>query len=238
MADLAKLQAELDYTFQDVELLRLALTHPSVVHETGVKTKTNQRLEFLGDSVLGLILTNELYEKFAEFSEGPLTKARAQMVNRRTLTQQARRFRLDEYLILSRGEQANIKRSRTSALGDAFEAVIGAIFLDGGLPQARKFVLRCFHDAFDELKVIPNLENPKGELQELLQARSAKAPEYKIISTQGPEHDRDFECVVYHEEKELGRGSGKSKKMAESDAAAAALAALKMEKPEPGTLLP
>ena len=127
MSDFKKLQDALSYNFQNVELLRLAVTHPSVVHELGPATQTNQRLEFLGDAVLGLVLTRELYEKFPQFNEGPLTKARAQMVNRRTLAQQARRFNLGDHLILSRGEQANLGRGRASALADAFEAVIGAI---------------------------------------------------------------------------------------------------------------
>ncbi len=232
MADFKKLQDELGYYFKNVELLRLALTHPSVGHELGPTVQTNQRLEFLGDSVLGLILTSELYGKFSQFSEGPLTKARAQMVNRRTLAQQARRIGLDQYLILSRGEMANIGRGRSSALADAFEAVIGAIFLDKGYDAAKEFVLRCFHGAFGELTVIPNLENPKGELQELLQTNSLDAPEYEVISIQGPDHDRDFECVVRHGGIELGRGVGKSKKLAESTAASAALNVLKEKSAE------
>lgn len=225
MADFQKLQADLGYTFQNVELLRLALTHPSVAHEQGPTIQTNQRLEFLGDSVLGLVLTRELYDKFPQFEEGPLTKARAQMVNRRTLSQQARRFDLGAHLILSRGERANLGRGRASALADAFEAVIGAIFLDGGYDASCKFILCCFRDAFGELTVIPNLENPKGELQELLQSNSPDAPEYEIVSVSGPDHDRDFECVVRHGGIELGRGKGKSKKLAESEAASIALKA-------------
>lgn len=224
--DLVQLQTRLGYQFQNVELLRLAVTHPSIVHELGPTTQTNQRLEFLGDAVLGLILARELYEKFPQFSEGPLTKARAQMVNRRTLAQQARRFDLGDHLILSRGEQANLGRGRASALADAFEAIIGAIFLDGGYDAAGEFVLRCFRDAFGELTVIPNLENPKGELQELIQANSPDAPEYELISVSGPDHDRDFECVVRHAGIELGRGKGKSKKLAESEAASVALIVL------------
>lgn len=227
MADFGKLQGELGYTFKNPELLRLALTHPSVAHELGPTVKTNQRLEFLGDSVLGLVLTCELYEKFPEFSEGPLTKARAQMVNRRALAHQARRINLDQFLILSRGEKVNLGRGRTSAAADAFEAVIGAIFLDGGYEPARQFVLHCFRDAFSETSVIPNLDNPKGELQEFIQANSTEAPSYEIIAVQGPDHDRDFECVVRHEGKELGRGTGKSKKLAESAAATSALNGLR-----------
>ncbi|MEO6034140.1 MAG: ribonuclease III [Verrucomicrobiota bacterium] len=223
MADFENLQSDLGYTFKNVGLLQLALTHPSLGHELGPSVETNQRLEFLGDSVLGLVLTAELYEKFPRFSEGPLTKARAQMVNSRSLAHQARRINLGAHLILSRGEKANLGRGRTSALSDAFEAVIGAIFLDGDYEAAREFVLRSFRDVFGEVNVIPNLDNPKGELQELLQAKSPLAPKYEVVSMNGPEHDRNFECVVRHEGVELGRGAGKSKKLAESAAASAAL---------------
>lgn len=229
VTDLEQLQADLGYAFKDMRLLGLALTHPSIGHDSGPDVETNQRLEFLGDSVLGLVLTTELYEKFPKFDEGPLTKARAQMVNSRELAHQARRINLGAHLILSRGEQANLGRGRTSALCDAFEAVIGAIYLDGGYEAARGFVLRSFREAFGGLEVIPNLENPKGELQELLQANSPRAPEYEVVSVQGPDHDRDFECVVRHEGVELGRGAGKSKKLAESVAASAALSALKQK---------
>src|SRR4029453_18244190 len=156
-------------------LLKLALTHPSVAHETTAPTPHNQRLEFLGDAVLGLVLTQELYEKFHTVSEGPLTKARAQMVNRRSLAEQARRFNVGQSLILSRGEESSGGREKQSALADAFEAILGAIFLDGGYDAARQFILRCFRDAFGELNQVPNLENPKGELQELLQAKSPEA---------------------------------------------------------------
>jgi ribonuclease-3 len=187
----------------------------------------NQRLEFLGDAVLGVVLTRELYEKFPEVSEGPLTKARAQMINRRTLAEQARQMALQDYLILSKGEEANLGRSRASALADAFEALIGAIFLDGGFDAARGFVLRSFHRAFGELTVIPTLDNPKGELQEILQAKSPEAPHYNVVRATGPDHDRDFECVVSHAGIELGRGLGKSKKAAESEAAISALKKLR-----------
>jgi len=222
-SDLEGLQSRLEYRFADSSLLRLALTHPSVAHEQGRLIQHNQRLEFLGDAVLGLVLTRELYDRFPAVSEGPLTKARAQMINRRTLADQARRIDLANYLILSRGEEANAGRNRASAAADAFEALIGAIFLDGGFDAARQFVLRSFRDAIGDKSAIPTLDNPKGELQEVLQARSPDAPQYQVVQTSGPDHDREFECVVTHARVELGRGRGKSKKAAESEAAIAAL---------------
>jgi ribonuclease III len=226
-SDLNTLQTEMQYQFQDPALLRQALTHPSVAHEQCRLVQHNQRLEFLGDAVLGLVLTRELYDKFPVVSEGPLTKARAQMINGHTLAEQARQMSLQDHLILSRGEEANQGRNRDSALADAFEALIGAIFLDGGFEAARGFVLRSFHRAFGELAVIPTLDNPKGELQEILQAKSPDAPQYEMIRATGPDHDRDFECVVSHGGIELGRGLGKSKKAAESEAAIAALKKLR-----------
>ena len=223
VAPLEALQARLGYFFRDENRLRLALTHPSVAHEQGMAVQHNQRLEFLGDSVLQLVLTSELYEKFPAMGEGPLTKARAQMVNRRTLANRGSRLGLGDHLILGRGEDSSGGRERPSALADTFEALLGAIFLDGGFDTARDFILRQFREEFGELEVIPNLENPKGELQEILQSNSTQAPQYQLESVSGPDHDRLFESAVYHRGVELGRGKGKSKKDSESQAALAAL---------------
>ena len=230
VAEYETLQTQIGHTFRDVGLLRLALTHPSVAHEQGVPIQHNQRLEFLGDAVLQLVLTRELYERFPTFSEGPLTKARAKLVNRRTLAEQGRQIRLGEFLVLSRGEETHGGRERPSALADTFEAVVGAIFFDGGFEAAQAFVLRRYQEAFGGLSAIPILENPKGELQELLQAQSCAAPEYRVVSASGPDHDRRFECTVHHAGVELARGAGKSKKAAESDAALAALKKLRAAK--------
>jgi len=229
VSDSAALQKRLAYNFRDENLFRLALTHPSVAHESGVASEHNQRLEFLGDAVLQLVLTQKLYEQFPAFDEGPLTKARAKLVNRDTLAEHARALDLGAHLILSRGEEMHGGRERPGALADAFEALLGAIFLDGGFDSARKFILREFTDDFGELGEPSGIENPKGELQELLQARSPDAPEYQTVSATGPDHDRVFECIVQHEGVELARGSGKSKKAAESDAALAALKKLREE---------
>ena len=232
MSAYEELQKKLGYTFRDLELLKLALTHPSVAHELGTPMQTNQRLEFLGDAVLQLVLTRELYEKFPAFDEGPLTKARAKMVNRQTLAERAGTLDLGAHLMLSRGEDTHGGRSRPSALADAYEALVGAIFLDGGFESAREFILREFSGHLGGLTVIPIMENPKGELQELLQAVSAEAPQYHVASATGPDHDRLFECIVQHAGVELARGRGKSKKAAESEAALAALIKLREKKEE------
>jgi ribonuclease-3 len=225
--DLAALQTQLGYNFRDESLLRLALTHPSVAHEQGTPVEHNQRLEFLGDAVLQLVLTHALYEKFPDFNEGPLTKARAKLVNRRTLAVHGRALGIGEHLILSRGEELHGGRERPSALADTFEAVVGAVLLDGGFDAARAYILREFGNAFGALSDLPILENPKGELQEFLQARSSEAPQYHVVSSSGPDHDRIFECTVHHAGAELARGTGKSKKAAQGEAALAALKKLR-----------
>jgi ribonuclease-3 len=227
VADLTELQARLGHAFRDEKLLRLALTHPSVAHEANTATAHNQRLEFLGDSVLGLVLSRELYEQFPAADEGGLTKLRARLVNAGSLAAHGRELGLGAHLILSRGEENTGGRERPSALADAFEALLGAIFLDGGFEPARAFVLREFAGDFSTLPEAGDIDNPKGELQERLQARSPLAPEYEFIAATGPDHDRVFECAVRHAGAELARGTGKSKKAAESAAARAALESLR-----------
>lgn len=223
MSVLADLQARLGHSFRDENLLRLALTHPSVAHEANAVLTHNQRLEFLGDSVLGLVLSRQLYEKFPDADEGQLTKSRAKLVNAASLAAHGRSLGLGAHLILSRGEENTGGRERSSALADAFEAVLGAIFLDGGFDAAQVFILSEFQTDIGELALPTGIDNPKGELQEFLQAKSPVAPVYQLISSEGPDHDRDFICAVLHDGRELARGSGKSKKAAESDAALAAL---------------
>jgi len=229
VAEYDELQTRLGYTFRDAALLRLALTHPSVAHELGSSVQTNQRLEFLGDAVLQLVLTRELYERFPAFGEGPLTKARAKLVNRKSLAERARELRLGEFLILSHGEESQGGRERPSALADAYEAIVGAVLLDGEFEAAREFIQREFRPLLRDLTVTPVIDNPKGELQEHLQAVSSEAPQYQVVSATGPDHDRVFECTVHHGGAELARGTGKSKKAAESEAALAALRRLKEE---------
>lgn len=221
-----QLEEALGYKFRQPEMLRLALTHPSVSHESG-GTTDNQRLEFLGDAVLQLCLTRELYDRFPNADEGTLTKGRARLVNQSSLAERAIQLHLGEHLIMSRGEESNGGRQRPSILADAYEAVIGAIFLDGGPDHACAAILRLFDPLLDNMNQLPKVENPKGALQELLQENSVEAPRYEVISTSGPDHDRDFECAVWHGGKELARGNGKSKKAAEVSAAAAALELLR-----------
>lgn len=227
MSDLDAFQTRLGYQFQQPELLRLALTHSSISHAAGRPAPNNQRLEFLGDAVLQLVLTRELYDRFPDLDEGALTKSRAQLVNRRALAEQARRMGLGSGIILSRAEEANRGRERPSILANTYESVIGALFLDGGYEAARVFVLGQFSGEFSHLKPAPQLLNPKGELQELLQATETNPPQYKMLAASGPAHDRAFECAVFNGGEEIGRGRGTSKKTAESAAAEAALIVLR-----------
>lgn len=210
-------------------MLKMALTHPSVAHEQGpgVNVPHNQRLEFLGDAVLQLVLTRELYMKFPGYGEGPLTKARAQLVNRKMLAEHGKSLGIGPHLTLSRGEELSGGRERQSSLADAYEAVMGAVFLDSNYETSRDLILREFADVFTGLRVLPTIDNPKGELQELLQEMTNEAPTYRLEGTTGPDHDRVFECSVHHRGVELGRGTGKNKKEAESAAAMVALERLR-----------
>jgi len=223
VSELAKLQQRIGYTFRDEALLRLALTHPSVSADRGALYHNNQRLEFLGDAVLQLVLSEELYRKFPRVGEGLLTKTRAELVNRDTLAQQSRAIGLQRLIQLSKGEEQNQGRERPSILADAYEAFVGAVFLDGGYPAAHGMVLRQFADRLEIMDTPTALRNPKGELQELLQALSPEHPQYEVVRVSGPDHDREFECAVLYRGQVIGRGVGKSKKAAESNAAAEAL---------------
>jgi len=237
-SNLSEFQRKLGYFFKDLTLLKMALTHPSVAHEQGpgVNVPHNQRLEFLGDAVLQLVLTRELYTKFPGYGEGPLTKARAQLVNRKMLAEHGKRLDIGPHLTLSRGEEISGGRERQSSLADAYEAIMGAVFLDSSYEVSKDLILREFADVFTGLRVLPTIENPKGELQELLQDLTNEAPSYQLVSTTGPDHDRVFECSVHHQGRELGRGSGKNKKEAESAAAIMALEKLKEKLKEKAAL--
>ena len=223
MTDLQPLQQRIGYSFQDEALLTLALTHPSLANEPAGTNENNQRLEFLGDAVLQLILSEELYAKFPLVGEGLLTKTRAELVNRDSLAEQCALIGLGDLLLLSKGEEQNGGRTRPSILADAYEAFVGAIFLDAGYATTRDLVLRQFAERLEIMDSPTALRNPKGELQELLQAISPEHPAYELLAVDGPDHDREFEAAVYYRGEEIGRGRGKSKKAAESQAAAAAL---------------
>ena len=222
-------QEQLGYSFKQPDLLELALTHPSVSHEKGKTLANNQRLEFLGDAVLQLVISAELYKQFPDRDEGALSKACARLVNREALAERAMEISLGTELVLSRGEEKNNGRERPSALADAFEALVGAIYLDGGFTQAKKFIRTRFKDVLAGADTGRHTGNPKGELQEILQGKNAVSPEYRLLEMEGPDHDRSFICAVRHSGRELARGSGKSKKTAEMAAARSAIEALRTQ---------
>jgi ribonuclease III len=229
-----RLARALHFRFRDLGLLRTALTHRSILHEVasaGISTArpaalTNERLEFLGDAVLGAVAAEYLYNLDPDADEGQLTRRRVALVRAETLVRWAREIDLGSYLYLGQGERPG-PGSRDRMLAGAFEAVIGAVALDRGFGAARRFILRLLER--DAPRILASAEghaNPKGRLQELLQDRFRRAPEYQTVSTQGPDHARTFIVEVTFDERILGRGVGPSKREAEQAAAAAALTAL------------
>ncbi|HUB67200.1 MAG TPA: ribonuclease III [Candidatus Methylacidiphilales bacterium] len=220
------LQERLGHMFADAELLRQALTHASYGHEKRQWTPDNQRLEFLGDAVLQLAVTEELYRRFPEMPEGRLTVQRAQLVNRNHLQALAQELGLGEHLILGRGEENSQGRQRPSILADAMEAVIGAVYAEAGWAAARAIVLRLMEPSLAAIGDEGDAAaNPKGCLQEKLQAGGDNPPVYRCVGESGPAHARVYEVVVEWQGRELGRGHGASKKEAEIRAAEAALSA-------------
>jgi ribonuclease-3 len=222
---MSPLEVRIGYKFRNTLLLAEALTHPSLGFETKQPHFDNQRLEFLGDAVLQLIFTEHLFQLFPGSPEGQLTKLRARLVSREGLKDRAAEIGLGAFVMMGRGEEATGGRKRASILANTFEALIGAMYLDGGFEVARVFVLRESDQVLQELLKDPDDANPKGELQELLQAISPRSPTYEIVTESGPDHLRAFEAMVCWEGLELGRGQGRSKKQAEAEAARTALGA-------------
>jgi ribonuclease-3 len=225
---LEEFQQRLGHSFSDEGLLRQALTHASFGHERRQKLPDNQRLEFLGDAVLQLAVTAELYRRFPELTEGRLTVLRARLVNRHHLQGLAQDLGLGEHLILGRGEENSQGRQRGSILADAMEAVIGAVYSEMGWEIARAIILRLMEPSLTAIsnEAEGTEANPKGTLQEKLQAEGEHPPVYRCLSETGPAHARVYEVVVEWQGRELGRGEGASKKEAETRAAQAALVAL------------
>lgn len=217
------LEQTIGYKFRNSLLLAEALTHPSLAYETQRPHFDNQRLEYLGDAVLQLVLTEHLYRVFPQFTEGHLTKLRSRLVSKHALETYANRIGLGGFLLMGKGEEASGGRTRASTLADAFESLLGAIYLDGGLEAAKTIILRYCRDELDEIQEAPDERNPKGQLQEILQAITPTSPEYEIISEEGPDHRKVFASRVLWEGRELGSGTGNSKKAAEIAAARHAL---------------
>ena len=215
-----ELEELLGYRFRDPELLRLALTHSSYGNEQG-DHRDNERLEFLGDSVLGFLTAEYLFGAFGTLPEGELTKHRANAVCEKTLAEYARQIRLGDYLRLGKGEQRTGGANRPSILSDAFESVIAAIYLDGGMEEARRFVLRFVSAAEAEGQAVTDY---KTLLQEVIQKNPDEHLSYVLAAERGPDHDKTFTVEVYLNSNCIGTGEGHSKKKAEQAAACEALA--------------
>ena len=223
------LEERLGYKFRNALLLAEALTHPSISLERKNYPFDNQRLEFLGDAVIQLVITEHLYRLYPDFSEGRMTKLRTRIVSRTALKAHAHILDLGRFLMMGRGEETSGGRERASTLADAFESVVGAIYLDGGFDAARNFVLRETLEDFEQIARDPDEMNPKGCLQELLQAIEPCAPAYEMLEQSGPDHSKRFVCRVLWNGMELGRGEGCSKKQAQVAAASDALEQRKWE---------
>ncbi len=224
------LQDRLGYQFRDRTLLLSALTHPSFLQDQPGAGPGNQRLEFLGDSVLQLILSEALFQLYPDEREGALSKRRATLTKGRFLSQLARDLELDAALRLGQSEEQTGGRQRASILEDAFEALIGAVYLDSDFATARRTVLGWYGSLPGRLAALLGEDNPKGRLQELVQpVHGNRALRYEVTHTAGAPHEREYEVNVYLHDRLLGSGRGSSKKLAEEAAARAALGPLTAE---------
>lgn len=240
-----ELEAGLGYHFRQPDLLRRALTHRSATASAaasaagdasaGNSNEDNERLEFLGDAVLGLLASEYLLTVFPEWSEGQLSRSRARIVNARSLGSAARRLHLGEYLYLGRGEEKTGGREKPAMLADAFEAVVGAIYLDGGLEPVRQFLRRGLFDSTVGERPERLAESDfKSGLQEFLQGRGRPPADYRVVAESGPDHRKLFSVEVWIEGRRLADGEGSSKKEAEQEAARRALGQLQARFGHPG----
>lgn len=226
-SQLHELERKLDYSFTNQFLLREALTHRSYLSQNGSESLPSyERLEFLGDSVLGLVVAERLFVHYPEMSEGDLTKSKSMLVNKKSLAHAGRKIELGDYVIMSRDEEKSGGRKRQSITADCLEALIGAVYEDGGLQAARDLVQRLISFDFARTGTRLGLRNYKGELLEWLQARGKDVPVYEVVEEQGPDHHKTFTVEVQLSGHALGAGSGESKKAAEQQAAREALTKL------------
>lgn len=224
MANLAALQESLGVFFNDPSRLEQALVHSSYINENpNSAPASNERLEFLGDAVLGLVITEKLYHDLPDAAEGEMTKLRAALVSRDTLARVAGAIRLGDYLYLGKGEEASGGRSKTANLAGALEAVMAAISLDQSPATTKNSILRLFQPELEKVISQGAGVNYKSQLQELIQARGQPTPVYYVIEIKGPDHDRRFTVEVRVGDTVLGQGAGKNKKLAETEAARSAL---------------
>jgi len=223
-----ELEKRLQYHYNHSEWMYTALTHPSYVNEAKHQGKNNQRLEFLGDSVLSIVVAQHLFEHYTHLPEGELTKLRAYLVCEKSLHGWAESIGLGEFLYLGKGEENTGGRERPSILADAFEAIIASIYLDGGLEAARAFILRFVPKDLNVEKVT-YINDYKTALQEIIQKNKEEKVEYVLVGESGPDHNKTFMVEVHLNSNVIGKGSGHSKKQAEQYAAREALSLMGYE---------
>ncbi len=224
MDQLAELQEKLEYTFTNKQLLIEALTHKSYK-----QPYNNERLEFLGDAVLDLIVGEYLFSMFPHFNEGHLSKMRASLVNESGFMLLAQHIGLGDAILLSNAEENNDGRNKPSLLSNAYEAVIGAIYLESGLSTVQTITIKMLETVHKEITLDSLFKDYKTSLQELTQAHFGTTPEYKLVGSSGPDHKKEFTIAVIVDHKEYARASGKSKKTAQQEAAYIAITLLKKE---------
>ena len=226
---LTNLEDNLAYKFKNLSFLQEALTHPSFCTKDGKNEMiTNQRLEFLGDSVLELIASEHLYQKFPTFTEGELTKIKSSIVNKFILAKWANSISLGEYIVLGKGEDLTGGRNKLSILSDCFEALLGAIYLDSGLKETKRFILPYIKNEIEIISKHNYIEDYKTLLQEISQKKMKCLPEYDLIQEKGPDHKKFFYVEVKLKGVSYGTGTGDNKKEAEQKAASNALKKLKI----------
>jgi len=220
---LSDFQQRIGYSFKDMDFLDSALIHRSYVNETKLQIHDNERLEFLGDSVLALVVNEYIFKKFPLYHEGELAKIKAKVVSEDILAKVARNIAIGDYLLMGRGEDLSGGRLRDSILSDAVEAVIGAIYLDSGLKSSRDFILSNLKPYIRDIQKIPSSIDPKSSIQEFVQKKYKEKPEYKLIKESGPDHCKNFEVALLIKGKEIVSASGSSIRRAEASAAEKAL---------------
>lgn len=223
-----EIEAKIGYRFDNRKLLALAFTHRSFVNESRTVTEHNERLEFLGDSVLGLLIAEYLFRYLPSTPEGELSVLRSCLVEASACLIYTNKLEIDSYVLLSKGEKSSGGRGRESILADLFEALIGAIYLDGGIEAAKGFLFKNFSTEIGEILKMP-LENWKAELQDWSQRKFRVPPTYEVLSATGPDHSKTFRISVKVNDKEIGLGEGSSKKEAQQAAAKDALSRIEAE---------
>lgn len=221
---LNELAARLHIEYVDRALLNQAFLHLSFLNERDLPLREgNERLEFLGDAVLGLIVTDELFRRYGDKREGELSKVKSVVVSRKVLAERARQLKLGRYILFGKGEEQTGGRTRKSILANTFESLVGVLFLSGGLHPARRFVLEQLEDEIDKVFKGEGIQDYKSRFQELVQRQGGRLPRYRVTEVLGPDHDKLYRVEVYVEGMLMGAGEGKNKKSAEQDAARQAL---------------